>query len=47
MYLKEIGSERVDRMVSSGSCEHDNECSGFIKCGEFLDYPRNNSVPKV
>jgi hypothetical protein len=22
----------------AGSCEHDNEPSGSIKCGEFLDY---------
>ena len=30
-----------------GSCEHDNECTGLKKCGEFVDYPRNSSVPKV
>jgi hypothetical protein len=22
----------------AGSCEHGNETSGSIKCGEFLDY---------
>ena len=22
----------------AGSCEYGNERSGFIKCGEFLDY---------
>jgi hypothetical protein len=24
----------------TGSCEHGNEPSGSIKCGEFLDYLR-------
>jgi hypothetical protein len=25
----------------AGACEYGNELSGSIKCGEFLDYPRN------
>ena len=24
-----------------GSCGHGNECMGYIKCEEFLDYVRN------
>jgi len=27
------GSKRV-----AGLCQHDNEPSGFVKCGEFLQY---------
>jgi hypothetical protein len=44
MDLREIGWEGVDWMhlaqdrgpVAVG-WQHDNECSGSIKCGEFLD----------
>ena len=25
----------------AGACEYINELSGFIKCGDFLDYPQN------
>jgi hypothetical protein len=34
MDLREIGFGDVDWM---GCCEHGNEPSGSIKCGEFLD----------
>jgi hypothetical protein len=44
MDLREIGFGDMDwihlaqdRQVA-GSCEHGNEPSGSIKCGEFLDY---------
>ena len=30
----------------AGSCEHGNEISGSIKCGEFLDRQRNYYIPK-
>jgi hypothetical protein len=43
MDLREIGFGDVDWIPwaqdrdSGGSCEHGNEPSGSIKCGEFLD----------
>jgi hypothetical protein len=44
MDLREIGFGDVDwiqwaqdRDQVAGSCEHGNEPSGSIKCGEFLD----------
>jgi hypothetical protein len=42
MDLREIGFGDVDVdwihwAQVAGSCEHDNEPSGSIKCGEFLD----------
>jgi hypothetical protein len=42
MDLREIGFGDVDSLGSGqghvvGSCEHGNEPSGSIKCGEFLD----------
>jgi len=30
-----------DRNKWRAVVEHNNELSGSIKCGEFLDYPRN------
>ena len=27
-----------------GSCQHSNELSGYIQCGEFIDYLRNQSL---
>jgi hypothetical protein len=37
MYVREIVWEFVVWMHLAGSCEHDNEPSGFIKVGEFLE----------
>jgi len=41
MDLREIGWDVVDWLHlaedRAGSCEHDNELSGSIKGGEFLD----------
>jgi hypothetical protein len=36
MKLRQIVLEGMDCPVA-GSCEHGNEPSGSIKCGEFLD----------
>jgi len=41
--LEEVGSRGMDWIVlaedrnPAGACECDNEHSGFINCGEFLD----------
>jgi hypothetical protein len=49
MDLKEIGCEDVhwihldqNRALMTGSCDHGNKLSGFIKGGEFLDYESHN-----
>jgi hypothetical protein len=50
--LEELGSGGMDwidlaeDMNPAGACECDNELSGSIKCGEFLDYLlRKDSAP--
>jgi len=30
----------------AGSCQHSNESSGYIKCGEFLDQMSEGRLPK-
>jgi len=30
----------------AGCCEHGNELTGFIKCGELLDHLRNTRILK-
>jgi len=30
----------------AGTCEHSNETSGYIKCGEFLDWLRTGQILK-
>ena len=39
MDLQEVGCGGTDwiELAQVGSCEHGNEHSGSIKCGEFLD----------
>jgi hypothetical protein len=47
MDLREIGWDGIDWIDLAGwgpvegSCEHDNEPSGFIKCWEFLEWLHN------
>ena len=31
----------------AGSCEHGDEPSGFIKCGEFVDWMKNCLLPRI
>jgi hypothetical protein len=37
MYVININSEIPGQGQVAGSCEYNNEPSGSIKCGEFLD----------
>ena len=53
MELQEVGcGEACTALVCSGygqvagACERGQEPSGSIKCGEFLDFPRNFPVLK-
>jgi hypothetical protein len=48
MNLREIGWGGLgwSDLVQEGSCEHGNECSGSIKCLEFLEYLHNKWLLK-